>query len=243
MLLFLMICIGIFLAFDLPSYTARQNLPSACYLIMSYWLSSASVIYLLEGLFKDPSKGQVFIISCNVLFGLLTLVVTLILQMLWWIPVSLVNDKNFLNASIYHLSSTGSHKALWDTLDRFSHFTTLCFGRRNFGTHDKPSTKWHPVRIWHWFIRKPNELAHFRPQYHSLALHSSCLLLIETFDGVQILQKLFSWQWIPLWGKTWRGFRCQRWKSPDQRGQKWYFVHWKFEQKVSKDVWKKSFGS
>ena len=87
-MLFLVICIGIFLAFDLSAFTANQNLLSVCVLILSFWLASEALVYLLEPCFSEPSMGQLFFICANVMIGMITLVTSLILQMLWWIPVS-----------------------------------------------------------------------------------------------------------------------------------------------------------
>ena len=96
MLCFLTICLVVILGFDISSFTARQNLPAALLLIFAFWLASASMVYCLEKLFDEPSMGQLVILCGNVLIGLVTLIVTLILQALWWIGVSEVtNSRTF----------------------------------------------------------------------------------------------------------------------------------------------------
>ena len=92
MLCFLTICLVVILGFDISSFTARQNLPAALLLIFAFWLASASMVYCLEKLFDEPSMGQLVILCGNVLIGLVTLIVTLILQALWWIGVSEVTN-------------------------------------------------------------------------------------------------------------------------------------------------------
>ena len=85
---FLSICLAVILGFDISSFTARQNLPAALLLIFSFWLASASLVYILEKCFDEPSMGQLVILCGNVLIGLTTLIITLILQALWWVGVS-----------------------------------------------------------------------------------------------------------------------------------------------------------
>ena len=91
MLCFLTICLAVILGFNISSFTARQNLPAALLLIFAFWLASAAIVYCLEKCFDEPSMGQLVILCGNVLIGLITMIVTLILQALWWIGVSEVN--------------------------------------------------------------------------------------------------------------------------------------------------------
>ena len=82
MLAVLLMCAAIFLAFDLSQFTANQNLISILALVLSYWLVSTSIIYLLERAFDEPSVGQLVIMCTNALIGMITLMTTLILQIL-----------------------------------------------------------------------------------------------------------------------------------------------------------------
>ena len=82
MLAVLLMCAAIFLAFDLSQFTANQNLISILTLVLSYWLVSTSIIYLLERAFDEPSVGQLVIMCTNALIGMITLMTTLILQIL-----------------------------------------------------------------------------------------------------------------------------------------------------------------
>ena len=65
--------------------------------VFAFWLASAAMVYLLEKFFDEPSMGQLVILCGNVLIGLITLIVTLILQALWWIGVSEVNHFKTFN--------------------------------------------------------------------------------------------------------------------------------------------------
>ena len=82
MIAVLLVCSGIFLAFDLPQFTANQNLISILVLVLSYWLVSTSIVYLFEGLFDEPSMGQLVLMCTNALIGMVTLMTTLVLQLL-----------------------------------------------------------------------------------------------------------------------------------------------------------------
>ena len=82
MIVVLVVCSGIFLAFDLPQFTANQNLISILMLVLSYWLVSTSIVYLFEGSFDEPSMGQLVLMCTNALIGMVTLMITLVLQLL-----------------------------------------------------------------------------------------------------------------------------------------------------------------
>ena len=82
MLIVLLMCAGIFLAFDLSQFTANQNLISILALVLSYWLVSTSLVYLLEAAFDEPSMGQLVVMCTNALIGMVTLMTSLVLQLL-----------------------------------------------------------------------------------------------------------------------------------------------------------------
>ena len=82
MFIVLLMCAGIFLAFDLSQFTANQNLISILSLVLSYWLVSTSLVYLLEAAFDEPSMGQLVVMCTNALIGMVTLMTSLVLQLL-----------------------------------------------------------------------------------------------------------------------------------------------------------------
>ena len=90
MLFALAINVGVFLAFGIPTFTANDNLIGSSILILSFWLCSASFVYLIEGAFNEPSMGQLLVLCANTLIGLVTLLVSLILQSFWWLKVDTV---------------------------------------------------------------------------------------------------------------------------------------------------------
>ena len=94
MLAVLLMCSAIFLAFDLSQFTANQNLISILALVMSYWLVSTSIVYLLERAFDEPSVGQLVIMCTNALIGMITLMTILVLQLLHFDVSTLVWDQN-----------------------------------------------------------------------------------------------------------------------------------------------------
>ena len=90
---------GVFLAFGISTFTAQINLLASLLLIFSFWICSASIVYLIEGVFDEPSMGQLVVLCTNMIIGLGTLAVTLILQMMWWVQVSEVIFRNFYELS------------------------------------------------------------------------------------------------------------------------------------------------
>ena len=87
-LLFIGVCAGLFAAFGVSSYTANLNLPSVLLLLFAYCIATTSGVYLAEKAFDEPSMGQLIVLSTNMLIGMLTLVIILILNALWWVEVS-----------------------------------------------------------------------------------------------------------------------------------------------------------
>ena len=58
--------------------------------MLTFCLSSTAFVYCIEKAFRDPSMGQLVVLCSTILIGMVTLVITLILQMLWWLQVSII---------------------------------------------------------------------------------------------------------------------------------------------------------
>ena len=120
MLAVLLMCSAIFLAFDLSQFTANQNLISILALVMSYWLVSTSIVYLLERAFDEPSVGQLVIMCTNALIGMITLMTILVLQLLHFDVSTLVWGQNLdcLSSKVffYMFSNLCSWKFLFCSL-------------------------------------------------------------------------------------------------------------------------------
>jgi hypothetical protein len=51
-------------------------------------MATTSLVYVVEKAFSEPSMGQLVVLCTNMLVGMLTIIATLILKMLWWIEVN-----------------------------------------------------------------------------------------------------------------------------------------------------------
>ena len=133
---FLLICALIFVLFGLSTFTAHENLLSAIILMFAFCLASTAFIYLVEKAFSEPSMGQLVVLCSTTLIGLMTLVVTLILQLLWWIPVSVQLMISHSEKTIFCVS--GGPRSFLNFKQSFPRFPSLCSWRRPFGVDNEP---------------------------------------------------------------------------------------------------------
>ena len=84
-LVFLGMAALIILAFQVRSFTANDNLGASVLLMLLYCLASNSLVYLLEKCFREPSMGQIIVLTSFIFTSLLTCITMLLLTMFWWI--------------------------------------------------------------------------------------------------------------------------------------------------------------
>ena len=76
------LCVGIFLAFDVKTYTSKENLPCLISLMLLYGWSVIPLMYLINYLFQVPSTAFVVASSMNVFIGVVTTMTITVLDSL-----------------------------------------------------------------------------------------------------------------------------------------------------------------
>ena len=94
-LLFLSLAALVIFLFQVRSFTANQNLGASLVLMLLYCTASNSLVYLLEKCFREPSMGQIIVLTSFIFTSLLTSITMLMLTMFWWIR-PLQKAKEFL---------------------------------------------------------------------------------------------------------------------------------------------------
>lgn len=77
-LIALLIAMGILKAYDIPIYTANDNLYGICLLIFMYGLAMIPMVHLAEKLFYDASMANMYILCLNIVISFTT-VITIVL--------------------------------------------------------------------------------------------------------------------------------------------------------------------
>lgn len=81
-LIALLIAFGMFKIFDIPIYTARDNLYGICMLIFMYGFAMIPMVHLCEKLFHDASLANMYILCLNIIIALSTVTVILLFDVL-----------------------------------------------------------------------------------------------------------------------------------------------------------------
>lgn len=77
----------ILLIFGVPSYTDKDNLSAVVLLLFLFCSASASVVYCVEKVFREPSLGQMTMLVGNILVGILTILTISLLEGLYMMKV------------------------------------------------------------------------------------------------------------------------------------------------------------
>ena len=78
--LFVSITAAILVAFGIPSFTAGQNLEAVLLLLFFFCTAAVTGGYCIEKWFTEPSIGQLIIICLNILLGVFSMMIVLILD-------------------------------------------------------------------------------------------------------------------------------------------------------------------
>ena len=84
-LIFLALSSVIIQLFQVRSFTERSNFSASLLLMFVFCMTSNAFIYLAEKRFKEPSMGQIILLTSFIFLGLIFLVLMLLLFMFWWI--------------------------------------------------------------------------------------------------------------------------------------------------------------
>ncbi|XP_037044496.1 phospholipid-transporting ATPase ABCA1 isoform X2 [Bradysia coprophila] len=92
----LLIAMGIFKAYGIPIYTARDNLYGICLLIFMFGFAMIPMVHLAEKLFYDASMANMYILCLNIIISLATAIVIVLFDVLGESDES-ERIRNFLN--------------------------------------------------------------------------------------------------------------------------------------------------
>lgn len=68
--------------FDIPAYTAKDNLGGICLLLAMYGFATIPMVHLFEKMFNDASLANMHILCLNIIIGLLTRTVVILIDLL-----------------------------------------------------------------------------------------------------------------------------------------------------------------
>ena len=116
-LVFLALATLIIFAFQVRSFTANDNLGASVLLMLLYCTASNSLVYLLEKCFREPSMGQIIVLTSFIFTSLLSCITMLLMTMFWWIR-PLQKAKKVLEVLLlifppYALSKVDIFLSLW----------------------------------------------------------------------------------------------------------------------------------
>jgi ATP-binding cassette, subfamily A (ABC1), member 1 len=89
----ILICICMFLLFNVEAYTTKQNFPCLVFLMLFYGWAVIPLMYPMNYLFKTPSTAFVVASSMNVLLGVVTTMTTTVIEQLNDSDLNKINDR------------------------------------------------------------------------------------------------------------------------------------------------------
>ena len=135
-LLFLSLAALVIFLFQVRSFTANQNLGASLVLMLLYCTASNSLVYLLEKCFREPSMGQIIVLTSFIFTSLLTSITMLMLTMFWWIR-PLQKAKEVLEIFLLIFPPYALSKS--DSVKLIKLRTIFFFFRRRFPQHGSES--------------------------------------------------------------------------------------------------------
>lgn len=78
----LILAIIVFKFFDIPAYTAKDNLYGICILLILYGFAGIQMVHLCEKLFNDASLANMYILCLNILIALSTITTIILIDLL-----------------------------------------------------------------------------------------------------------------------------------------------------------------
>lgn len=87
----------IFKIFDIPVYTAKDNLYGICVLLVLFGFAAIQMVHLCEKLFSDPSLANMYFLCLNIIIALSTVTTIMLFDVLGESDVSSFMICFFLN--------------------------------------------------------------------------------------------------------------------------------------------------
>lgn len=78
----LLLAVVVFKWFDIPVYTARDNLPGICVLLLFFGFATIPMVHLCEKLFSEASLANMYILCMNIIVALVTITTIVLFDVL-----------------------------------------------------------------------------------------------------------------------------------------------------------------
>lgn len=84
----LILAVGVFLYFDIPAYTAKDNLYGLCMILLLFGFATIPMVHVVEKLFSDASLANMHILCLNIIIALVTVTTIILFDILGETDVS-----------------------------------------------------------------------------------------------------------------------------------------------------------
>lgn len=78
----IVLAVFVILAFDIPAYTARDNLPGIVIMLFMFGFATTPMIHVCEKLFTDASLANMHILCMNIILALTTRTTIILIDLL-----------------------------------------------------------------------------------------------------------------------------------------------------------------
>lgn len=86
----LLLAVVVFKYFDIPAYTAKDNLYGICLILILFGFATIPMVHVVEKLFTDPSLANMHILCMNIIIALVTITTIILIDILGETDVSLI---------------------------------------------------------------------------------------------------------------------------------------------------------
>lgn len=77
-----LLAVVVFKIFDIPVYTAKDNLYGTCLLLLLFGFAALQMVHLCEKLFNDASLANMYILCMNILIAMSTITTIILIDLL-----------------------------------------------------------------------------------------------------------------------------------------------------------------
>ena len=77
-----LLAIVVFKIFNIPTYTAKDNLYGICLLLLLFGIAALQMVHLFEKLFNDASLANMYILCMNILIAMSTISTIILIDLL-----------------------------------------------------------------------------------------------------------------------------------------------------------------
>lgn len=91
----MLLAVGVFKIYNMPVYTAKDNLAGVCLLLFMFGFATIPMVHLCEKLFSDASLANMHILCMNVIVSLSTRTIIVFFDILGDSDVSILLKQRF----------------------------------------------------------------------------------------------------------------------------------------------------